>query len=189
MMMMMMGTTTTKTRTAADMLLSRRQKRRDEGDFGRHEPRIFRRLYNSCELPMRVVFSGRTRRVGWLTDDILSLDLQYYLPIFVGAFREPDEPFGFLALEASLDVVALAGSAGRLLTLGPLVIGNLKLALRSKAEAAVRRGLLFLGAFLQFGGDLARHALEMSAVESAVDAAKLRHPPLRKLASDVLLIQ
>ncbi|KAJ8600705.1 hypothetical protein CTAYLR_003906 [Chrysophaeum taylorii] len=160
--------------------------------FGPNEPRTFRRLYQQDELPVRVVYSGHARRVGWLVDDILALDLQYYVPVFVAAFREQDEPYGFLALHASLDVVTLAGPSRRALTLGPLVNKPLKLALRSKLAAAAERGLLFLRAFVACdaqsvgGNGLAARVLDVEALVSAVQAAAAQHPRLKSLAVTTL---
>lgn len=185
--------------TAALILL--RHARKEEGQaqqqialqhFCPNEPRIFRRLYDLGELPMRIVYSGRLRRVGWLVEDILSLDLQYYLPIFVSAFREPDEPLGFLALEASLDIIQVAGENGRVLTLGPLIGGKLKLALRSKAKEASKRALIFLEAFATCdaahcgGCGVALYTLELKAIAAAVDAAKFQHPSHNDLATTIL---
>lgn len=160
--------------------------------FGPNEPRTFRRLYLQDELPMRVVYSGRSRRVGWLVDDILALDLQFYLPVFIAAFRESEEALAFLALEASLDVVAVAGANCRAFTLGRLVGGKLKLALRSKFDKAAERGLVFLRAFA--GCDASRGAakgllvqsLDLDAVAAAVDAAGFQHPRLKDLATAIL---
>lgn len=149
------------------------------------ERRELRRLYTQNELPMRVVYVGCSRRVGWLVEDILTLDLQYYLPLFVAAFREPDEPFGFLALEASLDVLGVAGPAGRVLTLGPLVSKPLKLALRSKDAAAAERGLRFLHAFVD-SADSAAMVLDLDAISTAVQATATEHARLKPLATRLL---
>lgn len=167
---------------AAEKLLVKPKK---ASAFRPGERRELRRLYAQSELPMRVIYSGCSRRVGWLVEDILTLDLQYYLPLFVTAFREPDEPFGFLALEASLDVLSVAGPAGRVLTLGPLVSKPLKLALRSKDAAAAERGLRFLQAFVD-SADSAAMVLDLDAVSTAVQATATEHARLKPLATRLL---
>ena len=168
--------------------------RRELKEYNTHRRSAFRKLYDRGELPVRVVedesSSSRRRSIGWLIDDVLRLDLQFYVPLFIDAFSDPDEPFGFLASEAAIDVLKVAGPARRLFTVGPLVVKPLKIALRSTENAACR-AMTFLRHYATACGSprdqyVAFTVLDVKAVAAAVDSAVLKHPNLHPHASEAL---
>ncbi|KAG9403778.1 hypothetical protein AC1031_005274 [Aphanomyces cochlioides] len=68
----------------------------------------FRYFYDRGDLPLRVNFSGAVRKVQWQVD-ITQIDYTHYLPLFFEGLREVDEPYKFLALNGTLDMLEKGG--------------------------------------------------------------------------------
>jgi hypothetical protein len=56
------------------------------------------------DLPLRVNFAGAVRKIQWQVD-VNKLDYGHYLPLFMEGLRELDEPYQFLALNGTLDLI------------------------------------------------------------------------------------
>lgn len=56
------------------------------------------------DLPLRVDFAGAVRKLQWQVD-IAKLDYAHYLPLFMEGLRDLDEPYHFLALNGTLDLL------------------------------------------------------------------------------------
>lgn len=56
------------------------------------------------DLPLRVNFAGAVRKLQWQVD-ITKLDFCHYLPIFMEGLRDLDEPYHFLALNGTMDLL------------------------------------------------------------------------------------
>lgn len=89
----------------------------------------FRRFYDRGDLPLRVDFQGATRKVQW-REEIEKLDYHHYLPIFFDGLREKEEPYAFLALEGTKNMLAKGGQ--RILPVIPQLIIPIKTALNTK---------------------------------------------------------
>ncbi|RHY78668.1 hypothetical protein DYB38_012784, partial [Aphanomyces astaci] len=68
----------------------------------------FRYFYDRADLPLRVNFSGAVRKVQWQVD-ITQIDYSHYLPLFFEGLRELDEPYRFLALNGTMDMLEKGG--------------------------------------------------------------------------------
>ncbi|KDO32599.1 hypothetical protein SPRG_03072 [Saprolegnia parasitica CBS 223.65] len=68
----------------------------------------FRYFYDRGDLPLRINFNGAVRKVQWQVD-ITTLDYTHYLPLFIEGLRELDEPYKFLALNGTLDLLEKGG--------------------------------------------------------------------------------
>ncbi|ETW02750.1 hypothetical protein H310_05249 [Aphanomyces invadans] len=68
----------------------------------------FRYFYDRADLPLRVNFSGAVRKVQWQVD-ITQIDYTHYLPLFFEGLRELDEPYRFLALNGTMDMLEKGG--------------------------------------------------------------------------------
>ncbi|KAF0691375.1 Aste57867_17371 [Aphanomyces stellatus] len=68
----------------------------------------FRYFYDRADLPLRVNFSGAVRKVQWQVD-ITQIDYGHYLPLFFEGLRELDEPYKFLALNGTMDMLEKGG--------------------------------------------------------------------------------
>eukprot|EP00644_Phytophthora_capsici_P008713 jgi/Phyca11/7614/fgenesh1_pm.PHYCAscaffold_20_\ len=73
------------------------------------EPTRFRYFYDRGDLPVRVNFAGAVRKLQWQVDLSL-LDFTHYLPVFMEGLRELEEPYHFLALNGTLDMLEKGGS-------------------------------------------------------------------------------
>ncbi|KAG7400934.1 Mitogen-activated protein kinase kinase 5 [Phytophthora boehmeriae] len=73
------------------------------------EPTRFRYFYDRGDLPVRVNFAGAVRKLQWQVDLSL-LDYSHYLPVFMEGLRELEEPYHFLALNGTLDMLEKGGS-------------------------------------------------------------------------------
>lgn len=93
------------------------------------KPSEFRRFYDRGDLPLQVAFTGATRKVAWKVD-IENLDYHHYLPIFFDGLREKEEPYKFLSLQGTNDL--LSQGQGRILPVVPQLIIPIKEALNTK---------------------------------------------------------
>lgn len=75
------------------------------------------------DLPLRVNFAGAVRKLQWRVD-ITKLDYSHYLPMFMEGLRDLDEPYHFLALNGTLDL--LDKGENRTLACLPLLILPMK---------------------------------------------------------------
>ncbi|OQR88089.1 hypothetical protein ACHHYP_07581 [Achlya hypogyna] len=92
----------------------------------------FRYFYDRGDLPLRVNFNGAVRKVQWQVD-ITTLDYTHYLPLFFEGLRELDEPYKFLALNGTLDLLERGGD--RSLTCIPHLILPIKQNLMTRQPA------------------------------------------------------
>lgn len=93
------------------------------------KPTIFRMFYDRGDLPLQVSFMGATRKVAWKVD-FEKLDYHHYLPIFFDGLRETEEPYKFLALQGTKDL--LIKGEGRVLPVVPQLIIPIREALHTK---------------------------------------------------------
>ncbi|TYZ58544.1 hypothetical protein PybrP1_009562 [[Pythium] brassicae (nom. inval.)] len=68
------------------------------------EPTRFRYFYDRGDLPLRVNFAGAVRKLQWQVN-VAKLDFSHYLPIFMEGLRDLDEPYHFLALNGTMDLL------------------------------------------------------------------------------------
>ncbi|CEO97863.1 Parkin co-regulated protein [Plasmodiophora brassicae] len=100
-------------------------------------PTEFRRFYDRGDLPLQVSFDGATRKVLWKVKDIEKLDYHHYLPIFFDGLREKQEPYKFLALQGTKDLLAKGGS--KILPVIPQLIIPIKTALNTRDKEIMCR--------------------------------------------------
>jgi len=94
----------------------------------------FRRFYDRGDLPLQVSFTGATRKVAWKVD-IEKLDYHHYLPIFFDGLREKEEPYKFLSLQGTKDLLSEGGQ--KILPVVPQLIIPIKEALNTKDREIV----------------------------------------------------
>ena len=83
----------------------------------------FRRFYERSDLPICVEHTASGNKVGWKVDP-WKLDYHHYLPIFFDGLREKQEPYRFLAVQGTLDM--LAGGGTKILPTIPQLIIPIK---------------------------------------------------------------
>ncbi|EKX46860.1 hypothetical protein GUITHDRAFT_49760, partial [Guillardia theta CCMP2712] len=94
----------------------------------------FRRFYERGDLPIAVEHSGAGNRIQWKVD-IEKLDYHHYLPIFVDGLREKEEPYRFLAIQGTFDMLEHGG--GKILPVIPQLIIPFKTALNTRDPAVI----------------------------------------------------
>jgi len=88
-----------------------------------------RRFYERGDLPIQIQHSGTSNRIGWKVD-IEKLDYHHYLPIFFDGLREKEDPYRFLAVQGTHDMLDRGGS--KILPVVPQLIIPLKAALNTR---------------------------------------------------------
>eukprot|EP01027_Heterolobosea_sp_BB2_P006493 GEZU01009811.1.p1 GENE.GEZU01009811.1~~GEZU01009811.1.p1 ORF type:complete len:213 (-),score=21.12 GEZU01009811.1:420-1058(-) len=81
------------------------------GAFSRRKipPTEFRRFYDRGDLPISIEHKGTGNRISWKVD-IEKLDYHHYLPIFFDGLREKEEPYRFLAVEGTFNLLEKGGA-------------------------------------------------------------------------------
>jgi len=97
-------------------------------------PSEFRRFYDRGDLPIQVHHSGTSSRIAWKVD-IEKLDYHHYLPIFFDGLREKEDPYRFLAVEGSHNMLDKGGS--KILPVVPQLIIPIKTALNSRDREVI----------------------------------------------------
>mmetsp|Transcript_86694 Transcript_86694/g.250386 ORF Transcript_86694/g.250386 Transcript_86694/m.250386 type:complete len:316 (-) Transcript_86694:259-1206(-) len=97
-------------------------------------PSEFRRSYDRGDLPIQVTHCGTANKVAWKVD-IEKLDYHHYLPIFFDGIREKEDPYRFLAVEGSHNMLDRGGS--KILPVVPQLILPIKAALNTRDPEVV----------------------------------------------------
>lgn len=93
------------------------------------QPSEFRRFYDRGDLPIQVHHQGTANRIAWKVD-IEKLDYHHYLPIFFDGLREKEDPYRFLAVEGTHNMLDKGGS--KILPVVPQLIIPMKTALNTR---------------------------------------------------------
>jgi len=89
----------------------------------------FRRFYDRGDLPIKVEHEGSMTKIGWkITPE--QLDYHHYLPIFIDGLREKIDPYRFLAIMGTYEMLERGGS--KILPVIPQLIIPIKTALNTR---------------------------------------------------------
>merc|ERR1719396_223776 len=86
----------------------------------------FRRFYDRGDLPLSVFHGAVGGKIAWKVD-IDKLDYHHYLPIFFDGCREMEDPYRFLAVQGTFDMLEKGGT--KILPVVPQLIIPIKVAL------------------------------------------------------------
>jgi len=89
----------------------------------------FRRYYDRGDLPIRVEHQGSMTKLGWKISPE-QLDYHHYLPIFFDGLREKIDPYRFLAISGTYEMLERGGS--KVLPVIPQLIIPIKTALNTR---------------------------------------------------------
>merc|ERR1719408_299478 len=92
-------------------------------------PSEFRRFYDRGDLPVQLQHTATQNRITWKVD-IEKLDFHHYLPIFIDGLREKEDPYRFLAVEGTHNMLDRGGN--KILPVVPQLIIPLKIALNTR---------------------------------------------------------
>eukprot|EP00927_Polykrikos_kofoidii_P075034 TRINITY_DN71090_c0_g1_i1.p1 TRINITY_DN71090_c0_g1~~TRINITY_DN71090_c0_g1_i1.p1 ORF type:complete len:357 (-),score=44.71 TRINITY_DN71090_c0_g1_i1:194-1177(-) len=103
----------------------------EAGAFKRRpiEPSEFRRFYDRGDLPVQIQHTATQNRISWKVD-ISKLDYHHYLPIFFDGLREKEDPYRFLSVEGTHNLLEKGGS--KILPVVPQLIIPVKKALNTR---------------------------------------------------------
>jgi hypothetical protein len=93
------------------------------------EPTEFRKFYDRGDLPVQIAHRGTGNLISWKVD-IEKLDYHHYLPIFFDGLREKEDPYRFLAVQGTYDMLDKGGS--KILPVVPQLIIPVKTALNTR---------------------------------------------------------
>lgn len=65
---------------------------------------LITRLYDRGDLPIRIVHKGSLNEIDWV-QKINDLEYKMYLPVFIDGLREKMDPYRFLAILGSCDLI------------------------------------------------------------------------------------
>merc|ERR1719190_252770 len=89
----------------------------------------FRRFYDRGDLPIQIFHGAVGGKIAWRVD-VEKLDYHHYLPIFVDGCREKEDPYRFLAVQGTHDMLEKGGS--KVLPVVPQLIIPIKTALNTR---------------------------------------------------------
>lgn len=102
----------------------------------------FREQYDRGVIPIKVLHNGSINKIQWTTD-IEALDLKASFPVFVDGLREKVDPYRFLAILGSFDIIEKS-TTHKLVETIPLLIQPLKAALNTRDLDIIAVCLKFL---------------------------------------------
>jgi len=89
----------------------------------------FRRFYDRGDLPIQIFHGSVGGKIAWKVD-IEKLDYHHYLPIFFDGLREKEDPYRFLAVQGTYDMLDKGGA--KILPVVPQLIIPVKTALNTR---------------------------------------------------------
>merc|ERR1719281_1389584 len=101
----------------------------------------FRRFYDRGDLPISVFHGAVGGKIAWKVD-IEKLDYHHYLPIFFDGIREKEDPYRFLAVQGTYDMLDKGGS--KILPVVPQLIIPVKTALNTRDPEVIATTLKVL---------------------------------------------
>eukprot|EP00879_Flechtneria_rotunda_P016550 GHRR01017319.1.p1 GENE.GHRR01017319.1~~GHRR01017319.1.p1 ORF type:complete len:333 (+),score=101.06 GHRR01017319.1:882-1880(+) len=115
----------------------------------------FRKFYERGDLPISIDHKSFKNAIKWKVD-LDKLDYHHYLPIFFDGTRETQDPYRFLAIKGTEDLLAAGGN--RVLPVIPQLIIPIKTALNTRDPAVIAVCLQLLQK-LVLSGELVGQAL------------------------------
>merc|ERR1712039_894749 len=94
----------------------------------------FRRFYDRGDLPIQIFHGAVGGKIAWKVD-IEKLDYHHYLPIFFDGIREKEDPYRFLSIEGTHNMLDSGGS--KILPVVPQLIIPIKTALNTRDPEVV----------------------------------------------------
>eukprot|EP00747_Dinoflagellata_sp_TGD_P219473 gnl/TRDRNA2_/TRDRNA2_91587_c0_seq2.p1 gnl/TRDRNA2_/TRDRNA2_91587_c0~~gnl/TRDRNA2_/TRDRNA2_91587_c0_seq2.p1 ORF type:complete len:310 (+),score=55.45 gnl/TRDRNA2_/TRDRNA2_91587_c0_seq2:68-997(+) len=115
----------------------------------------FRRFYDRGDLPIQIYHGAVGGKIAWKVD-VEKLDYHHYLPIFFDGLREKEDPYRFLAVQGTYDMLDKGGS--KILPVVPQLIIPIKTALNTRDPAIISTMLKVLQT-LVLSGEMIGEAL------------------------------
>merc|ERR1719324_60768 len=108
----------------------------------------FRWFYDRGDLPMQIFHGAVGGKIAWKVD-IEKLDYHHYLPMMVDGCREKEDPYRFLAVQGTYDMLERGGP--KILPVVPQLIIPIKKALNTRDEEVLATMLKVMQALVRSG--------------------------------------
>jgi len=115
----------------------------------------FRRFYDRGDLPIQIHHGAVGGKIAWKVE-IEKLDYHHYLPIFFDGLREKEDPYRFLSVQGTYDMLDKGGT--KILPVVPQLIIPVKTALNTRDPETISTMLKVLQA-LVLSGEMVGEAL------------------------------
>mmetsp|Transcript_33158 Transcript_33158/g.72294 ORF Transcript_33158/g.72294 Transcript_33158/m.72294 type:complete len:306 (+) Transcript_33158:59-976(+) len=115
----------------------------------------FRRFYDRGDLPVQIFHGAVGGKLAWKVD-IEKLDYHHYLPIFFDGLREKEDPYRFLSVQGTYDMLQNGGS--KILPVVPQLIIPIKTALNTR-DTEIMTTMLKVLQSLVLSGEMIGEAL------------------------------
>eukprot|EP00928_Gymnodinium_smaydae_P053536 TRINITY_DN37506_c0_g1_i1.p1 TRINITY_DN37506_c0_g1~~TRINITY_DN37506_c0_g1_i1.p1 ORF type:complete len:340 (-),score=83.54 TRINITY_DN37506_c0_g1_i1:65-988(-) len=115
----------------------------------------FRRFYDRGDLPIQIFHGAVGGKIAWKVD-IEKLDYHHYLPIFFDGLREKEDPYRFLAVQGTYDMLEKGGA--KILPVVPQLIIPIKTALNTR-DPELMTTMMKVVQQLVFSGEMIGEAL------------------------------
>ena len=115
----------------------------------------FREQYDRGVVPIKVLHNGSINKIIWTTEPT-SLDLKALFPVFVDGLREKIDPYRFLAILGSFDIIDKS-TTEKLVETIPLLVQPLKAALNTRDLDIIAVCLKFLLKLLTTHGEIGKY--------------------------------
>eukprot|EP00443_Scrippsiella_acuminata_P095829 CAMPEP_0115635142 /NCGR_PEP_ID=MMETSP0272-20121206/32959_1 /TAXON_ID=71861 /ORGANISM="Scrippsiella trochoidea, Strain CCMP3099" /LENGTH=342 /DNA_ID=CAMNT_0003072023 /DNA_START=72 /DNA_END=1097 /DNA_ORIENTATION=+ len=118
-------------------------------------PSEFRRFYDRGDLPIAVFHGAVGGKIAWKVD-VDKLDYHHYLPIFFDGAREQEDPYRFLAVQGTYEMLEKGGQ--KVLPVVPQLIIPIKTALNTRNPIIICTMLKIIQTLVK-SGDMIGEAL------------------------------
>jgi len=108
----------------------------------------FRRFYDRGDLPLQMHHGTVGGKIAWKVD-VEKLDYHHYLPIFFDGLREKEDPYRFLAVQGTYDMLGKGGA--KILPVVPQLVIPIKTALNTRDPEIMATVLKVLQALVGSG--------------------------------------
>jgi len=115
----------------------------------------FRRFYDRGDLPVQIFHGAVGGKLAWKVD-IEKLDYHHYLPMFFDGLREKEDPYRYIAVQGTYDMLEKGGS--KVLPVVPQLIVPIKTAMNTRDPEIIATVLKVLQA-LVLSGEMIGEAL------------------------------
>lgn len=118
-------------------------------------PTEFRKYYERGDIPVKIIHCGSLNKIDWM-DKPDEIDLKKYLPWFVEGLREKLEPFRFLAILGSFELIE-KNPQEKIVECIPLLILPLKTALNTRDLEVIAVVCKFMQKLLKVHPNVGKH--------------------------------
>lgn len=120
-------------------------------------PTEFRKYYERGDIPVKIIHCGSLNKIDWV-DKPDEIDMKKYLPWFVEGLREKLEPFRFLAILGSFELVE-RNTQEKIIECIPLIILPLKQALNTRDVEVIAVVCKFLQKLLKVHAGVGKYLI------------------------------